>query len=209
MPAPKLWHVRHSRSLRPLWLAKEMGVDLEVETIPNDRAYFASEDWARINPAGKVPVLMDGETRVAESVAIMEYLMATRGPTTLAVPPGDPEFADWLFWLHYAEAGSCAYVATYLGHVLGVADYQVSDAHKALLEGQIARMQGLVAAAVADRDFLLARGFSAADVAMGYTLHLTRLTKTELTPPVAAYMARLDARPAFAEALALGRKAKS
>ncbi|MFO7857178.1 MAG: hypothetical protein R6V44_18535, partial [Paracoccaceae bacterium] len=108
-----------------------------------------------------------------------------------------------------SEAGSCAYVATYLGHVLGVEDYQVSDAHKALLERQIARAQALVADAVADRDFLLARGFTAADIAMGYTLHLTRLTRTELTPPVAAYMARLDARPAFAEALALGKRPRA
>lgn len=205
----KLWHVRHSRSLRPLWLAKEMGVEMEVETVPNDRAHFASEEWARVNPAGKIPVLYDGDVRLAESVAIMEYLMATRGPTPLAVGPGEPDYADWLFWLHYAEAGSCAYVATYLGHVLGVEDYQVSDAHKALLERQIARAQALVADAVADRDFLLARGFTAADIAMGYTLHLTRLTKTELTPPVAAYMARLDARPAFAESLALGRRPRA
>lgn len=201
----KLWHVRHSRSLRVLWLAKEMGLPLEVALIPHDRAYFAGPDWARLNPTGKVPLFRDGDASMGESVAIMQYLMARHGPTDLDVPPSDPEFADCLFWLHYSEAGAAPYAATLLGHLAGMADYQVPEAHEAMLRAQIDRAQRLVEAAVADRPHLLARGFSAADIAMGYTLHLIRLTKTPFRPGVKDWMDRLYARPAFSEALALGK----
>lgn len=204
----KLWHVRHSRSLRPLWLAAEMGLDLEVETIANDRARFAGPEWARVNPAGKVPAFEDGPVRMGESVAIMQYLMGRHGPTDLDVPPADPDYGPYLFWLHYAEAGSAAYVATLLGHVVGVPEYQVSAEHEALLRRQCDRAQRLVADAVADRPYLLARGFSAADIAMAYTLHLMRLAKIPFAPGVAEWMARLYARPTFAAALDLGKPPK-
>ncbi|MEM1315094.1 MAG: glutathione S-transferase [Pseudomonadota bacterium] len=202
---PKLWHTRHSRSLRPLWLAYEMGLELEVQTIPNDRSYFASAAWAAINPAGKVPVLHDGEARIGESIAIMQYLMARHGPTELDVAPSEAEYGAYLFWLHYAEAGSCAYIATLLGHVAGVPEYQVSDAHLALLDRQLERLQSLTAEATGGRPHLHDRGFSAADVALGYTFHLARFTKRPWRDEVQSYMDALYARPAFARAIALGK----
>lgn len=205
----KLWHVRHSRSLRPLWLSWEMGLEIEVTTIPNDRTFFASDEWAKVNPAGKVPVLEDGPVRLGESVAIMQYLMGRHGPTDLDVKPADPDFPDYLFWLHYAEAGSAAYVATLLGHVVGVPEYQVSKEHEALLRRQCDRAQAIVADAVRSHPFLLVRGFSAADIAMGYTLHLMRLAKIPFRPEVAEWMTALYARPAFARALDLGKTAKA
>lgn len=205
----KLWHVRHSRSLRPLWLMLEMGLepgeDFELEVVPYDRARFAGPDWAEIAPTGKVPAMTDGGARLLESVAIMQYLLATRGPTPLEPRPKDPEFADFLFWLHYAEAGTAMYLATYLGHVAGAPDYQVSQGHLDNILGQWERAQGLVAQATEGRPWLLSRGFSAADVAMGYTLHLARLAKLEPTPEVAAYRDRLAERPAFQRAMAFGK----
>jgi glutathione S-transferase len=201
----KLWHTRHSRSLRPLWLAKEMGLELEVITIPNDRTYFASAEWAEINPAGKVPVLHDGDVKLGESIAIMQYLMGRYGPTELDVGPQDPEYATYLFWLHYAEAGSAAYIATMLGHVVGVPEYEVSDAHLAPLDRQLSKLQSLTSEATGGRPHLLDRGFSAADIALGYTFHLARFTKRPWVPEVRSYMDALYARPAFAEAIAIGK----
>ncbi|MGM0584017.1 MAG: glutathione S-transferase family protein [Pseudomonadota bacterium] len=203
-----LWHVRHSRSLRPLWLMLEMGLepgeDFELVNVPFDRAYFAGPDWAEISPTGKVPVMTDGPARLPESIAMMQYLLATHGPTPLEPKTGDREFADHLFWLHYAEAGVAMYLATYLGHVAGAADYQVGEGHLKNILGQFDRAQHLIAEAVGDRPWLLARGFTAADVAMGYTLHLARLGKLELHEEVAAYRERLVARPAFQRAMSFG-----
>ena len=201
----KLWHLRHSRSLRVLWLAKEMDLPLEVEVLPHDRAYFAGPDWAKLNPTGKVPLFRDGEVSMGESVAIMQYLMARHGPTDLDVPPADPEFGDYLFWMHYAEAGAAPYAATLLGHVVGLPEYHAPEAHEAMLRAQCERAQGLVEAATADHPYLLARGFSAADIAMAYTLHLMRLAKVPFHPGVKDWMDRLYARPAFSEALSLGK----
>jgi glutathione S-transferase len=207
----KLWHVRHSRSLRPLWLMLEMGLepgeDFELELVPYDRAFFAGPDWARVSPTGKVPVMTDGPARLSESVAMMQYLLATRGPSPLEPGPKDREFADHLFWLHYAEAGTAMYLATWLGHHAGAADYQVSEGHLALIRGVFDRAQGLIAEATAERPWLLARGFTAADVAMGYTLHLARLGRMELRPEVAAYRDRLTERPQFQRAMEQGKEA--
>jgi len=201
----KLWHAVHSRSIRPLWLAKEMGLEIEVEVIPMDRPWLAGEEWAEVNRAGRVPAAEHEGVRFGESVAIMQYMLARFGPSKLDVTPGDPEHGPFLFWLHYAEAGSCMYVATWLGARAGMDSYKVSSGHEALCLERMGRMQRLIAEATADRPWLLAKGFSAADIAMGYTLHLARLGKYELEPPVAAYMKRLRERPAFSEAVALGK----
>ncbi|TYO91633.1 glutathione S-transferase family protein [Oceanicella actignis] len=204
----RLFHVRHSRSFRVLWLMREMGLEGEVISLPLDREWLASEEWARINPAGKVPALIDGQTRVFESIAAMEYLCGRYGPTPLAPRPADPDYGDWLQWMHYAEAGVATHVATLAGHRAGMAQYQVSDAHAAYLEDQIARAQRALAARVASGGHILARGFSAADIAMGYTLHLMRIGRVELLPEVAAYMSRLAERPHFRAAAAEGKDAR-
>ncbi|MEM6440869.1 MAG: glutathione S-transferase [Pseudomonadota bacterium] len=201
----KLWHSVHSRSIRPLWLAKEMGLEIEVEMAPRDRAHFASDAWAEVNPAGKVPAAEHEGVRFGESIAIMQYMLARFGPSDLDVAPGSAEFAAFLFWMHYAEAGSCMYVATWLGSRAGMPDYAISEGHEALCLERMGRMQRLIAQATADRPWLLAQGFSAADVAMGYTLHLARLGKYALAAPAAAYLARLRERPAFSEAVACGK----
>ena len=200
----KLWHSVHSRSIRPLWLAKEMGLEVEVEMAPRDREHFASDAWAEINPAGKVPAAEHEGLRFGESIAIMQYMLGRFGPSQLDVRPEEADYAPFLFWMHYAEAGSCMYVATWLGNRAGMPDYAISEGHQALCLERMARMQTLIAKATADRPWLLSKGFTAADVAMGYTLHLARLGKYELTPSVAAYLKRLRERPAFSESVALG-----
>ncbi len=201
----KLYHCRHARSFRVLWLLREMGLEFELETMPLDRAHLASAEWARINPAGKVPVLFDGEARVCESIAAMEYLCGRHGPTPLGARPEDPDYADWLQWMHYAEAGVACYAATAAGHRAGMPEYQVSEAHLAHLLAQIDRAQGALADRLDGRAHLLDRGFSAADIAMGYTLHLIRMARIDLRPEVADYAARLAARPAFRSAAAEGK----
>ncbi|MEO0680202.1 MAG: glutathione S-transferase family protein [Pseudomonadota bacterium] len=201
----KLWHSVHARSIRPLWLAKEMGLEIDVEVVSMDRPWLAGEEWAEVNPAGKVPAAEHEGVRFGESVAMMQYLLARFGPSDLDVPADHPDFGPFLFWLHFAEAGSCMYVATWLGNRAGMPEYAISDGHEALCLERMARMQTLIARATADRPWLLSKGFTAADIAMGYTLHLARLGKYDLTPPVAAYLKRLRERPAFSDSVALGK----
>src|SRR3954454_4625362 len=92
------------RGFRVVWLLEELGVAYRLR--PVDR--FAVEndpDFLAINPAGFIPALQDGEMIMVESIAILEYLLARHGPSSLAVAPDDPAFAAYLQFLHLGEAG--------------------------------------------------------------------------------------------------------
>ncbi|MEM1152531.1 MAG: glutathione S-transferase N-terminal domain-containing protein, partial [Pseudomonadota bacterium] len=100
-----LYHSPGTRSIRPLWLMEEMGVDYQLESIDYDSTYFASETFRSINPMGKVPALIEDGQLLIESTAIMQYLLQTRGPSPLAAQPTEPEYATYLQWFHMAESG--------------------------------------------------------------------------------------------------------
>ncbi len=201
----KLYHVRHSRSFRPLWLMLEMGLPHELETLPLDRSYFASPEWRRISPTGKVPALTDGDLLLTESCAILEYLCGRHGPTPLGATPQDADFGEWLQWIHYAEAGVARYIGPLIWSRQNDPDFAFQPGHVDYLRREIDVAQEVIVSGLEGRDHLLDRGFSAADIAMGYTLHLARLAGFELRDELAAYFDRLSQRPAFRAAAAAGR----
>lgn len=197
-----LFHTPGTRSVRARWLMEEMGIPYELKTLEYDGAYFASDEFRRINPMGKIPALSDGETLINESVAIMQYVMGRYGPTNLTVPAGDPEFATYLQWLHMGESGVSGYIAVSFGHASGEDPYQVSDAFDVYCRYQLEKAVGMLEERLQGRDHILDRGFSAADISMGYALMFAAVcTGATFTPLVSQYMGRLLARPAMQRAL--------
>ena len=198
-----LFHTPGTRSVRPLWLLEEMGLPYELKTIGYDSAYFASEDFRQINPMGKVPALYDGKTLIAESTAILQYLLHRFGTSELAVAPGDPEYASYLQWLHMAEGGMANYVAVSFGHTLSKDPYKVSEAFDAYCRYQLEKALGMLETQFDGQEYLLKRGFSAADISLGYSLIFAQGTiGGAFTDRVDAYLGRLMARPALQRALA-------
>ncbi len=97
-------HLNDSRSQRILWLLEELGLDYTVEKYLRDPATWrAPPELRRLHPLGKLPVIADGEVTLAESGAIVEYLLERYGEGRLAPPAGTPERLRYLYWLHYAE----------------------------------------------------------------------------------------------------------
>ncbi len=194
----RLHHVAQTRSFRVLWMLEELG--LEFEVVPHsffdrslrDPAYLA------LSPAGRVPALeIDGRT-LCESGAILQYLAETRGALT-GTPEGRP---DWLEWLHYAETVG-SHVANLTQHHIILRDpamrsptvmrLEAKRLEKAL-EGIERRMAG---------DWLLASGFSAADIAVSYgALIGQRFVALDRLPKLAGWLDRIAARPAFQRAAA-------
>ena len=100
-------HLNNSRSQRVLWLLEELGVPYEVKRYERDpKTMLAPPELRAVHPLGKSPVITDGGMTVAESGAIVEYLVERYGNGRLIPPPGTPERLRYTYWLHYAEGSA-------------------------------------------------------------------------------------------------------
>lgn len=200
--APRLHHVAQARSFRILWLLHEMGVAPEVARRSMFDGSMRRPEYLALSPAGRAPALeIDGRT-IFESGAITEYLCETRAPG-LGRAPGDPERVDWLEWLHFAETigQHCANLTQQ--HIVLREDSMRSPTLMKLEAKRLEKTLQVVDSAVAGRDWLLPGGFSAVDVAVGYGgLTGRRFVRLDALPGLAAWLARIEARPAYRAALA-------
>ena len=99
-----LHHLENSRSQRILWLLEELGVEYEIKRYERDKkTSLAPLDMLKIHPLGKAPIISDGELSVAESGAIIEYLVNKYDDGRLRPLEGTPERMDYTYWMHYAE----------------------------------------------------------------------------------------------------------
>lgn len=97
-------HLENSRSQRVLWLLEELGLEYEVRRYQRDpKTMLAPAELKRVHPLGKSPVITDGERTLAETGAIIEYLLEYHGGGGLAPPPGSEARLRYTYWLHYAE----------------------------------------------------------------------------------------------------------
>ena len=197
----KLYHCADARSFRPLWAMEELGLAYELTVMPFPPRYRAKEYMA-VNPLGTIPALVDGETFMTESAAIVQYLATRHGPSPLAVGVDEPAYGAWLNWLHFGEATLTfpqTLVLRYRRFEPGKAEVVADDYAKWFL----ARLKA-VDRALQIGDHLCAGRFTAADISVGYALLLAEQLglDTEFTPAIAAYWARLQARPGFKAAKA-------
>ena len=195
-------HLNESRSQRVLWLLEELGLDYEVRFYRRDpTTRLAPPELKQVHPLGKSPVLQDGETRVIESAAILDYLVRRHGGGRLAPDPASPTYDDYVQWMHYAEGSAMLplLLQLYVGR-LGEAGAPLQPR----IDGEIANHLGHVDGALADRDHLLDE-FSAADVQMSFVLEVARaFGRLAAYPHADAYLDRLHARPAYGRALERG-----
>src|SRR6188768_1733526 len=97
-------HLNNSRSQRVLWLLEELGVEYEIRHYQRDpKTMLAPKELLAVHPLGKSPVITDGALTLAESGAILEYLVERYGHGRLAPAPGTPDRVRYTYWMHYAE----------------------------------------------------------------------------------------------------------
>lgn len=219
-----LHHLETSRSHRILWLLEELGVPYELRRYQRDPATrLAPPELKKIHPLGKSPVLTDGELVVAESGAILEYLAECYGaqaPAELAhLEParGTPAHRQCRFWMHYAEGSLMNWLVMQL--VFGSIPRQpmpffVRPVARALCAGvQEKLIQPNVQAALAFMEHHLAQHhwfagehLSLADFQMSFAVEaaLARGAAASAWPHLHAYLQRIQARPAYQQALAKG-----
>ena len=194
----------NTRAIRVIWVLEEIGVKAEIRSMPYPPRKHAP-DYFAVNPTGLVPLLIDGEVRLSESMAICDYL-ATKHGSPLVVPTDDPERPQFLQWLWYGEST----LMTPLSRLNIVR--QVERKGAAEIDAIIARARDHVAERLKmleqrleGRDFLAAGRLTLADISVGYPLHLVGLLGVEnlLGPRSVAYRERLRARPAYQRAIAV------
>lgn len=198
----KLYHCHEARSMRSLWLMNELGLDFELIVMPFDTRALRSPDYLAVHPLGRVPCLVDGEQILFESGAIAQYLCEKNERSGLGRPPGHPEWPEWLQWIHYAET-MAVHGASLVQQFIVIRDEADRSPLVQKLESKrLEKSLEVVDQRLGDRDHLLKGGFSAADVGVGYSIHLAKAwTALDAFPRVAAYYERLASRPAFQASL--------
>lgn len=199
-----LYHCVSARSFRPLWLLEELGLPYALKMLPFPPRALA-RSFLQENPLGTVPLLLDGETRMTESAGICEYLAARHSPGNLNVAVDDPAYGAYINWLHMSDATLTFPQTLVLRYThfepAGRKQPQVAEDYSRWF---LARLRA-VDAAVQQHEFVCAGRFTTADIAVAYALMLaTHLgLDAQFSPAVAAYWARLQARPTFQRTLAV------
>ena len=203
----ELYHCGDARSFRALWAFEELGLDYKLHLLPFPPRFLKPE-YLEANPLGTIPLLIDGDTRMTESAAIVQYLAERYGPTDLAVPRDDPEYGAWLNWLHFGEATLTFPQTIVLRYrVLEPEERRIPQAADDYAQWFHSRLRH-VERALATRDYLVGGRFTVADISVAYALLLAKHLKIDagFPPNVAAYWERVSSRPAFARAKAAQRE---
>jgi glutathione S-transferase len=194
-------HLKGSRSTRILWLLEELGVPYEVVTHDRLEGGQAAASLAAIHPLGKSPVIVDEGKAIAESGAILDYLARKYGDGKLSVPVESADFADYLYWLHFAEGSALPPLISqvYLRNAGGQAVETVKR-----LRAQDERNMQLVEDALEGRDFLAGDALSAADIIMQMPMGVARREQADKYPNIVRVLTAWDERPAYKAARAYG-----
>jgi len=197
-----LYSAPNTRAIRAIWVLEELGVRADIKSLPYPPRKGAPE-YLSVNPTGLVPLLIDGEVRLSESMAICEYL-ATKHGSPLVVPPGAPERPQFLQWLWYGEST----LMTPVGRVWTLSRHERKspdiDAIVAEMRATVVGRLKALEQRLEGRDFLVAGRLTLADVSAMYPLWLMAMLGIDklLGPRSAAYHERLRARPAYQRAMA-------
>ena len=210
-------HLNDSRSQRVLWLLEELGLPYEVRRHQRDaKTRLAPPELRAVHPLGKAPVIEDGDVRVAETGAIVEYLLETHGAGRLRPPAGTEDGRRFTYWLHYAEgsampplllklvfgllpARSPALLKPLVRQIAGKAQTGFVDpqlkAHVAFWEAELGRSAWFAGDA-----------FSAADIMMSFPVEAgaDRAFDRSAHPRLDACLRAIHARPAYRRALERG-----
>jgi glutathione S-transferase len=212
-------HLNNSRSQRVLWLLEELGAQYEVKRYERDgKTMLAPKSLRAVHPLGKSPVITDGDVTIAESGAIVEYLVERYGKGRLVQPrPGTPERLRYTYWLHYAEGSAMpplllkliftqiprapmpAIVRPFVRRI-------ARGVEKAFVDPQIKLHLDYQEAELRKSAWFAGEEFTAADIQMSFPVEaaFSRGGLDANRPKLFDYLQRIHARPAYERALERG-----
>jgi glutathione S-transferase len=196
-------HLGHSQSERIVWLCEELAVPYELRRYTRDPATRLSPpELKALHPLGAAPVIEEGDLMLAESAAIVEYIIARHGAGRLKPGPEHPDYAAFLYWFHFANGTlqpACLRMLT-VGRAQPSAQHPAVAATRARLE----RLFALVEERLSAARYFAGNEFTAADVMSVFSLTTMRLFQPfDLAPHphIRAYLRRIGERPAYRRAM--------
>jgi glutathione S-transferase len=209
-------HLENSRSQRVLWLLEELGVEYEIKRYErNEKTMLAPPELRAIHPLGKSPLVTDEGSTLAESGAIVEYLVEKYGNGRFVPTAGTPERLRYTYWLHYAEGSAMPPLLLKLVFdkmktgpvpffvrplVRGIADKVLST----FVDPQLKLHFGYVESELANNPYFAGKEFSAADIQMSFPCEAAASRAGGDMPNIRAFLERIHARPAYQRALERG-----
>ena len=216
-PLITVHHLEQSRSQRVLWLLEELGVEYAIETYARDvKTSLAPPELMKVHPLGKSPAITDGEMTMAESGAIIEYLLAAHGEGRMRPEAGTEAWRRYIYWMHYAEGSLMPYLVMKL--VFG----RVRDApvpffikpvtkniarrvNKSFLDPNLRRHVAYIEAELGQREWFAGHEITGADIQMSFAVEaLMSRSDEDDRPNMRAWVDKVRARPAYKRAVERG-----
>ena len=214
-------HLNNSRSQRLLWLLEELGVLYDIKHYQRDpKTMLAPPELRKVHALGKSPVITDGEVTLAESGAIMEYVLEKYGRGRLVPKPASPEKLRYTFWMHFAEGSAMPPLVMKL--VLGrmakgvpflirpIARAIVSRVQEGFVQPNISRQLDYMEAELNRSTWFAGNEFTAADIQMSFPVEAAtaRAGLDASRPKLMEFLHRIQAREAYRAALERGGEYK-
>jgi glutathione S-transferase len=198
-----LHHLNDSRSQRILWLLEELGVPYDMKRYQRDaRTRLAPPELEAVHPLGKSPVITDGDIRIAESGAIVDYIIRRYGKGGMMPAPGSVEYISYNEWLHYSEGSAM------LPLMLNLYVSRLKEAAAPLqprIDSEIANHLGYVDSALKGREFFIGNSLTGADIQMSFAGDMAKaFDRLGPYPNLSAWLSRMHARPAFQRSVEKG-----
>lgn len=212
-------HLNNSRSQRVLWLLEELALPYEVKRYQRDaKTMLAPPELRTVHPLGKSPVLTDGDVTVAESGAIVEYLLDTYDAAGRLRPPvATAERRRFTYWLHYAEGSAMPplLLALIFGRlpkgpmpffVRPIVEGVARKARQSFIEPQLRTHLGWMESEMTGHEWFAGATFTAADIQMSFPIEAfaARGGLDASRPALWAWLQRIHARPAYRKAIEAG-----
>ncbi|HYW56794.1 MAG TPA: glutathione S-transferase [Polaromonas sp.] len=211
-------HLNNSRSQRVLWLLEELGLPYEIIRYERDpKTMLAPASLRAVHPLGKSPVITDGDLTLAESGAIIDYLIDRYGAGRMAPPAGTPARLRYTYWLHYAEGSAMSPLLLQLVFnkietapmpyfIKPIAKGISSKVKSSFIEPQIRQHLDYLEGELGKSEWFAGNEFTGADIQLSFVVEAAEARGGLDTsrPKLMAYLKRIHARPAYKRAIKRG-----
>ncbi|GMP03463.1 glutathione S-transferase family protein [Bradyrhizobium sp. TM239] len=199
-------HLGKSQSERIVWLCEELELPYELKRYARDPVtMLAPPEYKALHPSGAAPVVTDGDLVLAESGAIVDYIVAKYGNGRLVLGPNDPAFLQFLYWLHFANGSLQPGMGRMM--ILNRLDLAKDNATLLAMKGRLDRAYDLLDARLREAEYLAGNAFTTADIMTVFSLTTMRYFQPydlARCPNVVKYLGRVSARPAYRRAMEKG-----
>ena len=202
----KIHHLGHSQSERIVWLCEELELPYELLHYTRDAVTRLSPpELKTLHPLGAAPLMEDGELLLAESAAIVEYIIVKHGGGRFKLGPDHPDYADFLYWFHFSNGNLQSGVLRFMS--MNRAGLAANHPALMAVKGRLDLLLALVEDRLGKVPYFAGQEFTAADIMSVFsftTMRLFQPLNLAPYPNIRAYLQRIGARPAYQRAMAKG-----